>query len=135
MNRVFPARILPASCLALLLFAYLLVHAFWVKSALLALFCMVVLVLVVERIIHTSYTLTPAGRLVVDRGRFRKQRQIDLADIVQVEQLKAPLFGALLVSHYVLLHCKGGKTIALTPVREDEFVLLLRERMRQACGN
>ena len=49
MNRVFHARILPAYVLALALFAYLLIHAFWVKSALLALLCMVVLVSLTEK--------------------------------------------------------------------------------------
>ena len=131
MNRVFHARILPAYVLALALFAYLLIHAFWVRSALLALLCMVVLVLVVERIIHTQYTLTADGRLLVDRGRFRRRLELAVTDILLVEQVKAPLFGALLVSHYVLVHYKGGKTIALLPVREEEFVQVLEQRMRK----
>ncbi len=131
MNRVFHARILPAYVLALALFAYLLIHAFWVKSALLALLCMVVLVLVVERIIHTQYTLTADGRLLVDRGRFRRRLELAVTDILLVEQVKAPLFGALLVSHYVLVHYKGGKTVALLPVREEEFIQVLRKRMQK----
>lgn len=131
MNRVFHARILPAYVLALALFAYLLIHAFWVKSALLALLCMVVLVLVVERIIHTQYTLTADGRLLVDRGRFRRRLELAVTDILLVEQVKAPLFGALLVSHYVLVHYKGGKTVALLPVREEEFVRVLQARMQK----
>ena len=131
MNRVFHARILPAYVLALALFAYLLIHAFWVKSALLALLCMVVLVLVVERIIHTQYTLTADGRLLVDRGRFRRRLELAVTDILLVEQVRAPLFGALLVSHYVLVHYKGGKTVALLPVREEEFIQVLRKRMQK----
>ena len=131
MNRVFHARILPAYVLALALFAYLLIHAFWVKSALLALLCMVVLVLVVERIIHTQYTVTADGRLLVDRGRFRRRLELAVTDILLVEQVKAPLFGALLVSHYVLVHYKGGKTVALLPVREEEFIQVLRKRMQK----
>ncbi len=131
MNRVFHARILPAYVLALLLFTCLLIHAFWVKSALLAVLCMLVLLFVVERIIHTQYMLTADGRLLVDRGRFRRRMEIAVADILLVERVKAPLLGRLLVSHYVLVHSKGGKTIALLPVREEEFVQVLEQRMRK----
>lgn len=132
MNRVFHARILPAYVLALLLFTYLLIHAFWVRSALLSLLCMVVLVLVVERIIHTQYTVTADGRLVVDRGRFRRRLEIAVADIMLVEQVKSPLLGRLLVSHCVLVHCKGGKAVTLLPVKEEEFVQVLRKRVQEA---
>ena len=88
MNRVFHARILPGHYLALGVFAYLLIHAFWVHSALLALLCMVVLVLVVERIVHTQYTVTADGKLQVDRGRFSKLKEIAPADILRVDAVQ-----------------------------------------------
>ena len=134
MNRVFHARILPGHYLALGVFAYLLIHAFWVHSALLALLCMVVLVLVVERVVHTQYTVTADGKLQVDRGRFSKLKEIAPADILRVEQAKAPLLGRLLVSHCVLVHCKDGKTLTLVPVKEEEFVRVLRKRVQEAAG-
>ena len=134
MNRVFHARILLGHYLALGVFAYLLIHAFWVHSALLALLCMVVLVLVVERIVHTQYTVTADGKLLVDRGRFSKLKEIAPADILRVEQAKAPLLGRLLVSHCVLVHCKGGKILTLVPVKEEEFVRVLRKRAQEAAG-
>ena len=56
------------------------------------------------------------------------------ADILRVEQAKAPLLGRLLVSHCVLVHCKGGKILTLVPVKEEEFVRVLRKRVQEAAG-
>ena len=62
-------------CFCLLPGTVLAVYFFWVKLPLPALCCMVFLVFVVERLIHTSYVFTDDGFLWVNRGRFSKARQ------------------------------------------------------------
>lgn len=71
MDRVFHARIGAAQYLALLLFTFMLVYCLWVKYILIAVLWGILLLRFIERIIHTTYTLTADGRLIVYGGRFR----------------------------------------------------------------
>ena len=103
-------------------------YGLWYKKWLVALVFMLLLVLLIEQLIHSAYTVRASGELVICRGRFRKIRNIPLQDISLVERVSSLLFGALFVSHYVLVHYKGGKTIALLPVNEEEFLKILAKR-------
>ena len=86
MIRTFHAKInkkilffslLPATVLA--------IYFFWVKLPLAALCCMVFLVFVVERLIHTYYVFTDEGCLFIHQGRFSKVSRHSLSDIEKVD--------------------------------------------------
>ena len=109
----------------------LLVLAFFRHWALLALVCMVVLVLAVERLIHTTYTLTADGRLLIHRGRFSRQKEAALTEIVSVERVSVFRIGRWALMRYVLVRYRNGRFDALLPLKEDEFVGVLSARMRQ----
>ena len=74
MNRIFHARIVPGQYLFLLLVAVLAFWSLWEKNILLAAVCMLGLVFLIERLIHTTYILTTEGTLRIDRGRFSGHR-------------------------------------------------------------
>ena len=128
MDRTFQARVTAGQWLSLILCTFLAGYGLWHKEWPVALLFMILLVLVIEQLIHSTYTILAEGGLVVRRGRFRKVKHIALADIRLVERVKAPLFGALFVSHYVLIHYAGGKTLALLPANEEEFMRTLVKR-------
>ena len=131
MDRLFHARIAPVQSVALVLFAGVLVLAFFRHWALLALVCMVMLVLAVERLIHTTYTLTADGRLLIHRGRFSRQKEAALTEIVSVERVSVFRIGRWALMRYVLVRYRNGRFDALLPLKEDEFVGVLSARMRQ----
>ena len=114
MNRIFHARILPGQYLFLLLMAALAFWSLWEKNILLAAVCMLWLVFLIERLIHTTYTLTVDGRLRIDRGRFSRRRERPLSDTLV---------------RYVLVRYKDGRHDALQPVKEEEFIRALTKRM------
>ena len=122
MNRIFHARIAWNHCLALLLFTFLVIIGFLNRSGLLALAGMLLLVLLVERLIHTTYTITPQGVLIIDRGRFSRSKTIPLADISAVERQSACM-GCI---HYVLITYGNGQRETALPVKEEEFMACLR---------
>ena len=111
MDRTFQARVTIGQYLALLLCTFMAGYGLWNKEWPIALVFMLLLVFIIIR-----------------RGRFRKVVHIALQDISLAERVKAPLFGALFVSHYVLVHYTGGKTLALLPVNEEEFLKTLAKR-------
>lgn len=134
MDRTFQARITVGQYLALALYTVMTVYGLWQKEWLVALVFMLLLVLLIEQLIHSAYTIRAAGELVICRGRFRKVKRIPLQEISLAERVSSRLFGALFVSHYVLVHYAGGKTLALLPANEAEFLRVLEKKRKEAAS-
>lgn len=134
MDRVFHARISFGQYLFLAVPTVLAVFGLWDKNWIVGLIFMWLLVWCIELLIHTQYTLTADGWLIVRRGRFSRIKRIPLSDILLVEPVKAVLLGRLAVNHYVLVHYKGGKVLALQPVNEEEFIRALEKRRRETAS-
>lgn len=121
MNRIFHARIAIGQYLFLLLVTGVAIWALWDKHIVLAVLMVILLVLGIEKLIHTTYTLTSDGNLVLYYGRFMKGKTISLQEITEVERVcQMRLFGVGLM-RCVLVH-HGNKTEALMPVKEKEFI-------------
>lgn len=119
MNRIFHHRFtLPAKC-SIALFALLAFWLFWQRMPVVALAVVVVVLMMMERVLHGSYTLT-ADRLLIDRGRFARCREIRLCDIVRC----TPMTGIFGLSHYLLIEYGAGR---LTTVQLSEEAVFIRE--------
>ena len=129
MDRTFHARLLPGQCLMLLLIGFLAVWCLWEKRPVLAAVWCVWLVFLIERLIHTTYTLTADGFLLIDRGRFSRRRERPLSDIVGVERASSMQVAGRALVRYVLVRYADGKFDALSPANEDEFVRALEKRL------
>ena len=121
MNRIFHARIAMGQYLFLILIGILAVYMLWYKSPFLAAIFMLWLVVIIEKLIHTTYTVTPDGKLVLSFGRFSRSKEILMKDITSVERASS-------VMRYVLVKYGEGKCVVLLPVKEEEFIRLLEER-------
>ena len=127
MNRIFHARIAIGQYLFLLLVAGVTVWALWDKHIVLAVLMVILLVLSIEKLIHTTYTLTSDGYLVLYYGRFMKGKTISLQEVTGVERVcQIRLFGVGLM-RCVLVH-HGNKTEALMPVKEEEFIEVINKK-------
>ena len=136
MDRVFHARVGAARYLALLMFTFMLVYCLWVKYILIAvlwgiLLLGILLLHFIEKIIHTTYTLTTDGQLIIYEGRFSRRRERSLAEIVSVECRSSMQVGGRALVHYVLVVYKDGKHDALQPTNEKEFVRILEKRRKE----
>lgn len=129
MNRIFHARIAWYHYFLLAVLTANAVGALWTKAALLGVLFVLLLIVVIEQVIHTTYTLTADGVLLVDKGRFSRGKRILLSEITSVEQCRSMRFGRFSVTRYVLIGYGGGKYEALMPVKEREFLRLLRSRL------
>lgn len=70
MNRIFHKRITWGIVVAILADAVVAIWAFWIKQALLAIVFLLMLIILIERAIHTTYTLTTDDKLIIYNGRF-----------------------------------------------------------------
>ena len=134
MDRVFHARVGAARYLALLMFTFMLVYCLWVKYILIAVLWGILLLHFIEKIIHTTYTLTADGRLVVYEGRFSRRRERSLAEVVSVERRSSMQVAGRALVRYVLVVYKDGKHDALQPVNEEEFIRALEKRKREMAS-
>ena len=129
MNRIFHARIAMGQYLFLILIGILAVYMLWYKSPFLAAIFMLWLVVIIEKLIHTTYTVTADNRLLLFFGRFSRGREILLKDITSVERTSSMRIGKFAVMRYVLVRYGEGKCVALLPVKEEEFIRLLKQSM------
>lgn len=125
MNRIFHARIAVGQYLFILLSAAMAVYGLWEKHILLAVIFVLLLIVSIEKLIHTTYTVTQDGRLLLYFGRFSRGKEIRLKDITVVERASSMRVGRFAVMRYVLVRYGEGKCVALLPVKEEEFIALL----------
>ena len=134
MNRLFHARIVMGQYVALVLLAACMLHGFWYRQIGLAVVFMLLLILCIEKLIHTTYTLTSDGRLVLYRGRFLRTKEIWLQEITSVEQISSMKIGKWAVMHYVLVKYEENRCEAFLPVNEEEFIRILKKRIQEVTN-
>ena len=129
MNRIFHVKIAGGTYLFLILLTAVMVFAFWCMKAMIGLVVALGLIITIERIIHSTYTLTADGKLVVYYGRFYKGKTIPLTDITDVELKRSSGFGGIMPSKYVLIHYEKKNLLSLVPVKPEEFINALVKRL------
>lgn len=129
MNRIFHVKIAGTTYLYLILLTAAMILAFWCMKAIIGLVIALGLIVAIERIIHSTYTLAADGNLMVYYGRFYKGKTIPLADITEVELKRSSGFGGMMASTYVLVHYGEGKLLSLVPVKPEEFINALVKRL------
>ena len=128
MDRTFHQRVSPASACGILAFALLALYMFWTKNALVGCLLAAVVVLMIERVVHTTYVFRrndgDEEMLYIDNGRFSKTRQIRVNDIVSCRRMSTG-FG---LSQYVLLQCGHKRLVSVQPDNADAFIDEIRKR-------
>lgn len=129
MNRIFHVKITTGAYLFLVLFTAIMAFSFWNMQSLVGLVMALALIVIIESIIHSTYTLTSEGNLVVYRGRFLKTRTIPYTDITDVELKSTSGLGGVMTSQYVLVHYGDRKLLSLVPVKPKDFINALVKRL------
>ena len=128
MNRIFHARIAWYQYFLLVVLTVNVVGALWCKYILPAVLLILMLIVVIEQIIHTVYTVTLDGILEISTGRFIRKKVIPISEITAIRKCHSMKFGRFSVTEYVLIEYGKGKFVSVMPVKEREFVELLEKR-------
>ncbi len=129
MNRIFHARIAWYQYFLLVVLTVNVVGTLWCKYILPAVLLILMLIVVIEQIIHTVYTVTPDGILEISTGRFIRKKVIPISEITAIRKCHSMKFGRFSVTEYVLIEYGKGKFVSVMPVKEREFVELLEKRL------
>ena len=126
MNRIFHARVPWYTLFFLILLAGITIWAYWEHSGVLAATTLLLMVILIERTIHTTYTITTDGELKIHRGRFTKDVTIRLTDIQRIESIHCVRIGSICLRKYLLIHHADKKVLSLIPSHEEEFVKCIK---------
>lgn len=125
MNRTFHSRTRWDQLIYILILGLLCLYMLWIKQAILATLVSILLLIIIERVINTSYTITQDQLLIIKRGRFSKEKTIKLDDINDLEIRRSARFGSVSVINYVLITYNKSKYIGITPTNPNKFVELI----------
>lgn len=132
MMRTFHSKINKVTLFCCLLPSTVLaVYFFWVKLPLAALLFMLLLVVLVERLIHTSYVFTDDGFLWIDKGRFSSKVKLALSDIDRVEIVHATSIAVLKSRETVMLTMRDGSLRFITPFPAADFCRYLTNKKEE----
>lgn len=131
MHRIFHARVPLHTIIFLFLLTVVCFWSFWTKTLVPALVTLLMLVVLVERIIHTTYTVTTDGRLIVSRGRFSSVLVLPLSDIRRIEKMRSANIGRFHLSEYLIIYYTGEggaeRSVTLQPTKEEELVAYIKK--------
>ena len=105
----------------------LMIYFFWTKTAIVSLLLLIIGVGMIERVLHTTYTVGKADDqyfLLIDKGRFSFQTLVPVADIRRIIPMRR-LFG---LSRYLLVEYGEGRMLSVEPENEDEFIAEIKKR-------
>ncbi|MCD8079748.1 MAG: PH domain-containing protein [Bacteroides sp.] len=122
MDRIFHARTAWYQYLLLILLTVNTVYFLWIRSIGIAVVLVLLLVVLIEQIIHTTYTLTTEGRLNVHYGRFRREKEVTLSQIRRITPVRKLTVGRYSLVRYLLVEYKDGSPLSLIPRNEEEFL-------------
>lgn len=131
MNRTFHYKASFLNYVAVVVVAVGALLVFWHRSAVNAVVgvaLMIVIILMVERIIHTAYVFTDKGLLIVNNGRFSRSLSIRVSDILSAEVVRA----GVLPVRYVLIKYGAGHEASVQPDNEEAFIREIKRRQTQA---
>lgn len=130
MNRVFQAKIQAGNWILLAAVFAASVHFMWHMNGLLILLSLLLMIIVIERIIHSRYTLTHDGMLMIERGRFSRKQQFAVADIERIERISGVRIMGKSLNSFLLITCSDGKQYAVTPRNEEDFLKCIEKKRR-----
>lgn len=134
MNRSFHYRASWLNYTCIVVVAGAAIYSLWHRSAVNALvgfLLMGVVVLMIERIIHTVYVLTSDGRLIISRGRFSRSLSVPVNEIIRMRVVRPGLLGV----RYILIEYGAGHETTVQPVNEEAFMREVRDRQERISLN
>lgn len=131
MDRIFHARIAWYQYFLLVVLTVNAIATLWCKYILPAVLLMLMLILVIEQIIHTTYTVRSNGILEISAGRFIRKKVIPISEITAIRKCHSMKFGRFSVTDYVLIEYGKDKFASVMPVKEREFAGLIEEKIKE----
>lgn len=92
---------------------------------------LVIMIIVIEKIINTTYTITSDGMLVIHNGKFSKDVAVAIEKIERIDRInRYRMGGKPLLTYLVVVVCDGTEH-AVMPKNEEDFIKCIKRKRQQ----
>lgn len=135
MNRQFQAKIQFGNYVLLAALLSVAICLIWQTttiakqfSGLLIALDLFLMVLIVERMIHSTYTVTSDNMLVIHRGRLSKDIVISIDEIDRIDRINRMRIGGKPLQTFIVVVLRDGKEFYINPKNEEDFIRCIAKR-------
>jgi len=122
LNKVFRSRTGAGHWLLIVIIAIAALWASWERQGIVFGICLLLLVLFIERIIHSSYIVSNCGTITIHKGRLIKDKKINVKDIKRIDGVGRNGLARLLMQRSLVLVMNNNEEIFITPADEEGFI-------------
>ncbi len=123
MNQIFHIRINWQHYLYLILLTTSAFFCLWHKTVIPAVIFLILIIVIIERILNTVYTITVSGTIVLHYGRFSPQQILFISEIEKIEKVEKMRIGSHALHSYLLVQLKNNPSnVSVIPIKEKEFI-------------
>jgi len=83
---------------------------------------LLIMVVIIEKMIHTTYTVTSSDLLIIHTGRFSKDKTISISDIDRIDRINRMRIGGKPLQTSLVVVTNDQKEYFITPKNEEDFI-------------
>jgi hypothetical protein len=89
---------------------------------------LLLMVIIVERMTHTTYTVTSSRTLVIHKGRLIRDRVISLDEIDRIDRISSLKVGGRVLRSSLVIVTKDNHEHHVSPRNEEDFIQCIIKR-------
>lgn len=120
-TRTYRVRIQVSNWILIAVLSALTIYLIWEGNGLLIAGSLLLLLIVIERSIHTEYQLSEES-LTINNGKLSRKKVIPMQSIKRIERIRRLRLGRTALISYLIIVYGNEETIAVMPQHEDDFV-------------
>lgn len=120
-TRTYRARVQVGNWVLIAILSALTIYLIWDGNGLLIAGSLLLLLLIIERTIHTEYQLSEES-LTVNNGKLSKRLVVPMDSIKRIERIRRIRIGKNALITYLLIVYGEDRTVAVMPKEEEAFV-------------
>lgn len=125
-TRTYRVRVQFSNWMLIAVLSALTIYLIWEGNGLLIAGALLLLLVIIERTIHTEYQLSKES-LTVNYGKLSKRQIIPMNSIKRIERIRRIRIGKKALITYLLIVYGEDKTVAVMPKDEEAFIKQLME--------
>lgn len=120
-TRTYRARVQVGNWVLIAILSALTIYLIWDGNGLLIAGSLLLLLLIIERTIHTEYQLSEES-LTVNNGKLSKRLVVPMDSIKHIERIRRIRIGKNALITYLLIVYGEDRTVAVMPKEEEAFI-------------
>lgn len=120
-TRTYHARVQVGNWVLIAILSALTIYLIWDGNGLLIAGSLLLLLLIIERTIHTEYQLSEES-LTLNNGKLSKRLVVPMNSIKRIERIRRIRIGKNALITYLLIVYGENRTVAVMPKEEEAFI-------------